>query len=151
MDLEQAEQEFRDYEIGFIGVSEEVGPAVTEILKRLAVEILLASSVRPLTFAYPIKKNQSGFFGIVHFRTAPEKTEAIHKELFFAPAVLRFLMVTPPLKRAAERSRPMPANQAFRSPVEQPAGTTPERSGSRPAPEILSNELLEQKLEEILQ
>lgn len=156
MEAEPRELEFRDYEVGFVGASEAVGLAVNNIILQHQAEVLATGAVKQLSFAYLIKTYKAGFFGFIYFRTTPEKIESLNRALFSHSEILRFIIITPPLKRAAERSR---LGAAVTPPTEirpLPAGVRREgeagQSGSgRTAPPILSNELLEQKLEEILQ
>lgn len=151
METKELEQEYRDYEISFLGLTETISQTVADVLIKLNMEILSNSSVRKMTLSYPIKKHLTGFFGYLQFRTLPEKIIDLKNQIASLSDVLRFLVITPPIKKVTERVRS--AFSEKQSSSSRPDKDRDSERGERefkPAPEILSNKLLEQKLEEIL-
>lgn len=142
----------KEYEIAFVLATEDAEGEIGKTIAANGMEVTGKGPVAALKLAYPIKKHVSGFFGYCWFSGMPSDVKKIKETLALQPNVLRFLIVTPPVKPAARDSRgerlrdhsaaPKPGQPAVpqEKPAEQPA----------PAPEALSNELLEKKLEEIL-
>lgn len=120
----------RDYEIAFLLDSAEAEKELADVLRGYSAEFLNQKAATETRLAYAIKKHSSAFFGFYHFRMNPENIKPIKETLILNPKVLRYLIITPPIKITAS----------------QP-GVRPEK---RAAPQALSNEALEEKLEEIL-
>jgi ribosomal protein S6 len=125
----------RSYELAFVGASEATGAAVSKALTDLeAGDIVVHPSVS-IRLAYPIKKHATGFFGWATFTALPSDAEKLSATLSHESDVLRFLVITPPVRRAERESR------RVRMPEQPlPAGD----------PSVLSNEALTEKLQEIL-
>lgn len=125
----------KDYELAFLVNVAEAGAGVFEVLRKCGATLSFQSPINQIRLTYPIKKQLSAFFGYCHFSAAPEAVSKIKSELNLMPAVPRFLIITPPLKPAVRQAKPAaPSSEA------------------KPKPElpVLSNEALEEKLEEIL-
>ena len=118
----------KDYEIAFALTSQEAVGELVDVLSQNEAEVLYQSPVAEVKLAYNIKKHSSAQFGFYQFRAGVEAIEKIKKALGLNPKVLRFLIITPPVKLAGIQPRP-------------------ERK--QPTP-IISNEMLEGKLEEML-
>ena len=131
----------KKYEISFITRSEADGLAVKEIIEKNSgqnIELVPAVKTR---LAYPIKKENYAFFGVVYFDALPETIEAIGGDLRLRGDILRFLIVTPPVvKGKVEEKKPSPKSRTAAPPSAAPA----------PAVGSLSNAALEKTLEEIL-
>jgi ribosomal protein S6 len=117
----------KDYEIAFLLTSAEAANSLADILSQQEAEITHKSPVAEVNLAYPIKKHKSAQFGFYQFRANSEVIKNIQDVLALNQNVLRFMIITPPVKMVAQ--------------------TKPERK--QPAP-IVSNEALSEKLEEIL-
>ena len=125
----------KEYELSFLLNSAEALNLVSEILKRHGSQMIYEGPANQTRLAYPIKKQNSAFFGFSQFSVAPEEVKKIKAELELSPSVLRFLIITPPVK-AMNRER-------------RREQWIPEVKPKQPA-SALSNEALEQKIEEIL-
>lgn len=122
------EENKKDYEIAFVLISQEAAKEVVDILSQHQAEVFYQSPLVDLKLAYPIKKHVSAQFGFFQFRAGADVIEKIKNVLALNPNVLRSLIITPPGKLVSNA---------------QP------RQERKPAP-ILSNEALEQTIEEIL-
>ncbi len=136
MAMNEHAEDTGSYELAFLleepGREAEIDRAVASAGGTVEVR----SPVRQIRLAYPIKKQGSAYFGFVQFRAPRAGAAAIGKALALSPGVLRHIVVA-----AAERPPAREPRFAPRAPEPKPA----------PAPsEILSNEALEAKLEEIL-
>lgn len=118
----------KDYEIAFALISQEAAKEVVDALSQHQAEVFYQSPLVDLRLAYTIKKHASAQFGFCQFKASPETIEKINNVLGLNPNVLRFLIVTPPGKLA---SNAQPRQERKLAPV-------------------LSNEAIEQKIEEIL-
>mgnify|MGYP001604435900 CR=1 FL=1 len=147
MKIEDLEQEFKDYEVAFLGTEEKMTQEVADILVKYKAQVLVSGPVKEMTIAYPIKKHKTALFSYFQFQALPEIIKPLSDELSMKSNVLRFLVVTPPFKKAPERIRPSSTEKTTKDSESEPR--LEEKSSK--VPEILSNELLEQKLEEILQ
>lgn len=133
----------KKYEIAFLTKDETGAEGVGPFLKQHEAEIIRESALRKISLAYKIKKEQSAYFGCLHFAVDPERLKTIDRDLKSNPVVLRFLIITPPFVKQKPASLPKtrPRTAPTRSMID---------SSSRP-PLPLSNEALEKKIEEILQ
>lgn len=130
-----------NYEISFLAVDETDQEKVSNLLKRAGAELLFQGPFQKISLAYPIKKQKEAFFGYLHFSAEPEKIAEVEKELQNEQSLLRFLVVTPPLKTyKTERSFASPDKMPSAKPVAEPKRKLP-----------LSNEALEKEIQEILQ
>lgn len=124
------------YELSFLIQAPEHEAVVDRAIAEAGGAVTLRSPVRQIRLAYPVKKQGSAYFGFVQFRAPRAGAAAIGRALALVPGVLRHLVVAATPKAPAREPRFAP-----RAPEPKPA----------PAPsDILSNEALEAKLEEIL-
>ncbi len=129
--------ELKEYEVACVASTDGALLEIVNALKKRQVSVTEEGRMVSVRLAYPLQKQTSGFFGFVRFTTAPEHIADIEKEFRSFPSVLRFLIVTPPPQTAVRGDR----RTALRTP------TPPQPLPEAPA---LTNEALEQKLEEIL-
>ncbi|OGY63950.1 MAG: hypothetical protein A3I89_00635 [Candidatus Harrisonbacteria bacterium RIFCSPLOWO2_02_FULL_41_11] len=135
----------RDYELSFLVVDKGSETAVGETLNRHGAEVFYQSPVTQIQLAYPVKKNKQAYFGFLQFRSLPEAIEKVAKTLQLDKTVLRFLVITPPIRKREERA--LKSRSGFRQQRERaPEAVSPSVSSNR----ALTNEALEEKLEEIL-
>jgi ribosomal protein S6 len=146
METDNSEQEFKQYEISFLGLNESVGQAISSLLIGLGAEVFFSGSVRQIDLMYPIKKHQNAFFGYCHFQASADKIENLKQDLTLQKDIIRFLIITPPIKRFVEKAKF--AERVFSPEHKESAPILTKEIP--PKSESLSNELLEQKLEEIL-
>ncbi len=132
--MEEKSETKRSYELSFLLLFEEASKEVLAVLARSGAEVTYESPLASLRLAYPIKKQTSAFFGFIHFFAEGAVIRAVTDELKLKPGVLRTLLITPPPASPTRMSRPMRTTEVTKptSPLE------------------LTNEALEQKLEEIL-
>ena len=131
----------KEYEIAFLLRTEEAIAQIIAALKAQGAEIGVEGTLRKVALTYPILKMNEAFFGFCHFRLTPDHVAALDHALRVSPAVLRFLIITPPFVQSS--AMPMrPRMEA--SPIRE---TPPPRAEALP----LSNEDLEKKIGEILQ
>ena len=149
MDSQELEKEFKEYELSLLALSEQSAQDVGDVLDKMGLKVLANGQVRSMNLAYPMKKHKSAFFTYYQFQAKPEKVKDLDAQLKLKTEILRFLIVTPPIKKVAERSRPVSVDNQIKDQSSKPFEKVEEKL--KAAPEILSNELLEQKLEEILQ
>lgn len=128
------DQIISDYELAFLLTGAEAFINVAQIVRKYGAEIVYESPINQIKLAYPIKKQTSAFFGFCNFRGPRAAIKKISGDLALNSALVRFLVITPPMKPTHRETRP-----------ERPH----EPGTEKPAP-VLSNEALEQKLEEIL-
>lgn len=146
------EEGVKKYEISLLLRSEEVAEPVLTALKNSGAVVEEKSQPAKIKLAYPIKKEVSAYFMCAVFSCAPEAVLKLQEELKHQPEILRFLVVTPPILKEERRdrdrnfsSKPRPSSE----PIERPRREEEPRPQPQ-QPEIVSNELLEKKLEEIL-
>ncbi len=131
--------DFRSYEVAFLVKSPEEEKVVADLINQHKGNILQKSQIKETKLAYPIKKHSSAYFGYMHFELLPADLERLSNSLKLNPAVLRYLTVlAPAVKKPSERKSAEKENKEVPAPA-----VTASRS-------ILTNEALEEKLEEIL-
>ena len=142
-----SEEVRKTYEISFLSESEDGVAALTGHIKSAGGEIINEGNIKNIELAYPINKKNSAYFGCVYCSLPNDSIEDLSKTLNLEGAIMRFIIVTPPFRneRRDQVQRPIVPLSPKR-PVQ--IKTTPQQS--RPESTAVSNELLEEKLEEIL-
>ena len=131
----------REYEIALVLSNEGGLQAGLDALGQAGALNVFEGRVVPFRFAYPIAKHATGFFAFTRCLLSPERVEAITSGIRGTPHVLRFLVVSPPPQLSARNEKRPTSSSPRTSPLEQSVA---------PASPTLTNEALEQKLEEIL-
>ncbi len=130
----------KEYEISFLLNSADAEKELMGVLNKLGAEVFFQKPVTSIQLAYKIKRHASAFFGYYHFKAAPEVILQMKDMLNLTPNVLRFIILTPPVKvPVVEQSE----RQAM-------GGSVAEKKTIANTSRILSNEALSEKLEEIL-
>ncbi len=140
----------KKYELTFWLKDENASP-VKKVLGKHGVEVIAERDLAKFRLSYPIKKESNAFMGSIVFALDPALVSALTGDLNLALGVLRFIVTL-----AEERS----ASAVAISPDMGggvAAGAARERGGffrrlrteSKPAPDVLTNEALEKKIEEI--
>lgn len=135
------EKTSKPYEIGYLVRSEEGTSALIGHLKRLGAEILSEGELRSIKLSYPVQHLSSAYFGYIHFEINPELIGSLNDALKLDDQITRFLIITPPFLRDRSRgpeSAPTQPRRVIKAKSEVNEGAT------------VSNDLLEEKLEEIL-
>ena len=131
----------KQYEIAFM-VKSQSGQAVMEnILSQHSCNVILRGPLVETRLAYPIKKLNQAYFGYLHFSAMPDQVEKINFAVKINPEVLRALIVTLPEGKMAEERGKRKEERSFKK-TEIPVLAT--------VGGIMTNEALEEKLEEIL-
>lgn len=137
----------KKYEIGFLIRLEEDEGELARILKDCGFLIVDDGKISRIRLAYPIKKENFAFFGYLYFSGNPESVKELNKELKASPKILRYLVISQPvIMRKVENktdSEKICVQEVSAAPVISARKITPKT-------EVLSNEELEKKLEEIL-
>lgn len=81
------------YEITYITKEEPQGLA-SKSIQALGGNVLKESSLGSRQFAYPIKKENRGFYTTVYFEIDPEKLAELNRKLTLNEEILRHLIVT---------------------------------------------------------
>ncbi|MCL5017340.1 MAG: 30S ribosomal protein S6 [Patescibacteria group bacterium] len=126
----------KSYEISFLLKDPASDKSILDLLAKHNASEIKQSSVNPIKLAYPIKKHVSAYFGYINFVADPADIKEMSDSLRLNGEVIRFLVVTAAAvdnKKSEERT-------------EQRKAVRAESSSSK----ALTNEALEEKLEEIL-
>ncbi|MDD5098802.1 MAG: 30S ribosomal protein S6 [Candidatus Colwellbacteria bacterium] len=164
----------KKYEISFLARSEKGKEPVMAALNEIGAEITIDGKYSEMKLAYEIEKQPSAYFGFVEFMADPDKIDPLQKTLKFNSEILRVLVITPPAKkplaRNDRRSEENTAAERASSEEKKIAETTEEaletaeeilptetKETVQDSPEKvvdkkeeISDELLDQKLDEIL-
>jgi ribosomal protein S6 len=140
--MDKTNAEKREYELSFLLKAKDAEAALESLLRQYETEVFFRGPVVEARLAYPIKKQLQAYFGYVHFRALPDTVEKLMQSLKLNASVLRTLLVTPPITRAEKPARAPEEKQVKLKPAE--AVLSVPKSGA------LTNEALEEKLEEIL-
>lgn len=145
------EETTKKYELSLMLRSEEAAEAVLALIKNQSLEVVEKNPVQKVKLAYPIKKETNAFFLSLVLSLSPDKVLPLDQELRLSEHVLRFLIITPPIAKEdkSERSERFTKPRPDVSPQKTVETKAPVVSIA-PEPEVLTNELLEKKLEEIL-
>ena len=131
----------KPYEIGYLVRDEEGASALIGHLKRLKAEIVFEGELRSIKLSYPVQHHPSAYFGYIHFEIHPELIGSLNDALKLDNQITRFLIITPPFLRDRSygaESAPAQSRRVVKPKTEVSEGTA------------ASNDLLEEKLEEIL-
>jgi len=135
------------YEVSFLAKSENGAALMVEHLSRFDAEILNEGDLKKIELAYPIEKEESAFFGSINCKLPKDSISKINDVIKLDKEIMRMLIIEPEVTREKTEEQ-----SSTRRPTESSATTE-----SKPAKKeesdggALSNELLEEKLEEILQ
>ena len=110
--MEKVSAEKRNYEVSFLLKNKEDVSLVDNLLNQYGAEIIYHGPEAETRLAYPIKKQNLAHFSFVQFSASPEVVEKISASLKLAPAVLRMLIVTPPIMKSDRAVRSMESRPA---------------------------------------
>ena len=135
--MDEINEKIKEYELAFLLRDAGDRDQLFNSLKKAGAQIYDDGQINQLRLMYPIKKEQSAFFGYCYFKADPGEVFKLKNELDLVPQILRYLIITPPIMQ----SNRQPKSES-REPQSKPDIRKPEK--------VLTNEALEQKLEEIL-
>ena|SRR3989338_1530824 len=140
----------KEYELSFL-IKDQQGEAVLDgLLRQFGAEVSHKSPLAEMKLAYPVKKHKQANFGFIHFSLAPENVKNFSQALNLSPAVLRMLIISPPVGKSEKfRNQTLdyqPELRGNRARIKksEDSEVMPAKGG------VLSNKALEKTLEEIL-
>lgn len=144
------EKNVKNYEIAFLVKKEDGAKEIAEILNSYKADILKEGGVEEIRLAFPIKKENSAYFGHFSFLLPSQDIMKLNDAVKINPKILRFSINASPVVRQMEA--PTKNNQERKSfsasaKAGRPIATPAKKAEPAPA---LTNEALEKKLEEIL-
>lgn len=143
------EETKKQYEISFLSKNENGAAMMVSHIQTAGGEIVHEGTIKEMELAYPIKKVQTAYFGCICAKLPTESIEDMTKAINLENDILRFLVITPPFR--SEQSEQIQTQN--RKPSSSKAYADRKKSASPAKPQAenaISNELLEEKLEEIL-
>ncbi len=145
--MEQSEEDkTKTYELTALVKNEETN-VLRSALQKIGASLLEEKPLVKMQLQYPILKEQFAFQAVLYF-TAPEETiAALQNDLNFNKEVIRYV-VKIPRRVSKEESRGGIFERGSR---ERARFASPHEPRETRKPEILTNEALEKKIEEILQ
>ncbi|OGY65100.1 MAG: hypothetical protein A3A04_01660 [Candidatus Harrisonbacteria bacterium RIFCSPLOWO2_01_FULL_40_28] len=143
-EIDTKDEELREYELAVLLKGENALESLILILRKHGIVPDSQSPFERIRLAYPIKKENEAEFGFLCFKSLPDKIQLIDKELRLVSYALRFLLIAREKVVSHNISKHEEVSSAPTSPQ-----ITPE-SQAAPAKNMLSNEELKARLEEIL-
>ncbi len=137
--------EKKEYEIAFFVKNKGGESAIETLLKQHESDVVFRGPVVETHLAYPIRKIHQGQFGYMHFAAMPDQIEKIVHEANLNQEILRVLVTTPPVGKGTASNRKNRKERTGRAAKKPADAVSPAIIGG-----ILTNEALEEKLEEIL-
>lgn len=127
--------------------SENGAALVVGHLTRFDAEIVNEGSLNNMKLAYPINKQDSAYFGCISCSMPTDSISKVYDAVRLDEEIIRMLILTTPAVRGSvETQIKQPTTQGLPKKTQRPKIERQESSGEG----TLSNELLEEKLEEIL-
>ena len=133
------------YEICYLLTSSGTEQEIVNVLNQQQSEILHQEALKEARLAYPIKKQQTANFGFIHFVTLPENVNKIKAALALNAGILRLLIISFSADKIPEKKVSVRSQQPDSKPLQ-----VGDVKIAKPDTNILSNEALEKKIEEIL-
>lgn len=133
------DKEKKEYELSFLVKERGAEAAIEALLNQYGAEIINKEPAKEIRLFYPVEKYNSAHFGFFQFRMLPEMIEKITQSLKLNPAILRTIVLNSPIMKSGAKS-----------PREKKAETRPPEEIAFSQRGMLTNEALEEKLEEIL-
>ncbi|HCQ93412.1 MAG: hypothetical protein UY23_C0003G0041 [Candidatus Jorgensenbacteria bacterium GW2011_GWA1_48_11] len=133
------------YNITFITEVED-STALKKLLEKNGASVSNERPLQKIRLAYPIKKADFGFIGLLGFSLTPEAVPALEAALRLEAGLLRYSLTRVIIK--ASKKAEAAANYRAREEKRKPVFTKEPAKDFEPA---LTNEALEKKIEEILQ
>ena len=135
------------YEVSFLAKSENGAALMVGHLTRFGAEILNEGSLKKVKLAYPIEKGESAYFGCMNCKLPTDAISSVNDAVKLDKEIMRILIVgsQPVREKAGGPSLDRTPYESTRV-IEQKSAKRAESDEG-----ALSNELLEEKLEEILQ
>lgn len=138
----------KEYEVAVLLSSEGDLPGLLAFIGQHQAEISADPKTRNLALSYEIKGKKEAVFAYCNVRAFGEDMKSLEHDLNSRPDVLRYLIIAspPPAEKLGSSMGMGPMKRRGRPMRSAPTGEAPKL-----APQPLSNEALEKKIEEILQ
>jgi len=94
----------KHYEISYLAKTEAGKDDVMKALADIDAEITNEGRFSEMKLAYPVNKQTVANFGFFYFESSADKIPALHESLRFNDGILRFLIITPPPRKPAPRA-----------------------------------------------
>ncbi len=135
-----------NYEISFLLKNEE-GTELENIFKKFGVNLIDEKPIQKISLSYPVKKQKNAFFGSFLFDIEKDTEkegimEKIKKEINSTDNVLRFIIVRLVKKRENKERKTKDKKTII--------GMKPTFVRKKQKTQVLTNKVLEEKIEEIL-
>ncbi len=138
----------KKYELTF-WLKDEDATAIKSVLQKHGAEVLAERDLTKFRLSYPIKKESNAFMGSIVFLLEPALVPALTSDLNLAPS-LRFV-ITLAVERRAVSDQSAPGMMVGDASRERGGFFRRLRTETKTPPDVLTNEALEKKIEEISQ
>lgn len=140
------EQAKKLYEVSFLAKSENGAATMVGHLVASGAQIVNEGDLNKMKLAYPIEKEESAYFGCITCSIPTQAVSKVYDAVRLDKEIMRVMILTPTVIRENAESKGRPQMP------ELPGGAIRPKTPKVDAEEkpVLSNELLEEKLEEIL-
>ena len=140
------EQVKKIYEVSFLARSENGAAVMVEHLITVGGEIINEGGLNKMKLAYPIEKEESAYFGCITCSIPTEMVSKVHDAVRLDKEILRLMILVPTVvKKNAGSKKASYTSEPSREGVRSKVSSVEIKEKS-----AISNELLEEKLEEIL-
>jgi len=135
------------YEVSFLAKNENGIATMGDQIVKFSTGVVSEEAPKKINLSYPIANEKSAYFGYTICKLLPDSIEKINEAIKLDGDILRVLIT------AVETSSEKGMERAHRTSPTDPeaAAQKPTRKTSSAQDGIVPNELLEEKLEEILQ
>ena len=147
------EKDKKEYELAVLLKNEEDLAPIMALVRQHGAEVAAEPRAKRLTLAYEIKKNKEAVFAYSTFKADGPAMKELENDLNTKSEVIRFLIVKTPAPDPSASRQMSPLGAAAQRRVRiMRTGPAATPGDAKPAtPQVLSNEALEKKIEEILQ
>jgi ribosomal protein S6 len=151
-------EENKNYEVSFLVKSDSEKEELVKILKDSQFSVIKDGQISRIKLNFPVKKENFAYFGYLYFSGEPANIQKLSDKLKNESKILRFLIISRPVINESENKISEEISSVEAKPFlehkkiqETPLSPSFSQSIRKPArTEALSNEALEEKLEEIL-
>lgn len=128
------------YELGYLVVNSDDEAKILKLVESSGGEITDKRGAAQVKLAYPIQKHESAYFGACYFKADIPELKKIDEALKSDLEILRFILISRRFKKPqTKKEEVIKPKEEQKSQTVQPAPVT-----------AVTNEALEEKLEEIL-
>lgn len=138
----------KEYEIAFLVKEEQDAQNIKQDALRFEFSITEQGETKRITLAYPIEKEQGAWFGFFRGTATPEAIKKFSEELSLNASCIRQMIISNPPQKTVER--PMRPSSGTQRPMIRKQEAPQKEIPAQTSGDIVTNEELEKKLEEIL-